>query len=174
MCNSSDPFGLCPWCEEQFQKVADAGAARGGAVGTAMVNGGAAANFLLEFSGVNSLYQGVADLFNGHPIRGGIAIAAATPIGREGRALFASEKLLAAHFEKHAAELGVSTAAAYLESAQRFFAGEAETAMRGADKLFYRESTNEFGALRGSGNIRTYFKPSEGRAYFDRIIGRNP
>jgi hypothetical protein len=167
----SDPFGLCPWCEDQFQNLANAGAVRGGAVGSAMVNAGATGNFLLEFTGANALYQGVKDLFNGHPIRGGIAIAAATPIGREGKALFASEKLLMGHFEKHAAEFGISTAAEYLQSAQRFFAGEAETFMRGTDKLFYREATNEFGVLSGSGSIRTYFKPSEGRAYFDRIVG---
>ncbi len=72
--------------------------------------------------------------------------------------------------EKHAAEFGLNTAVEYLGSAQKFFAsGGAETVMRGADKLFYNEATNEFGILSGSGKIRSYFKPTNCRAYWEQV-----
>jgi pyocin large subunit-like protein len=78
---------------------------------------------------------------------------------------------MAKHFESHAAEFGFKTNAEYLAAAQKFFAGgEAETIMRGADKLFHDEARNEFGVLSDKGNIRTYFKPFEGRVYWDDIL----
>lgn len=105
-----------------------------------------------------------------HLVKAGLTLALGLPVTGEGNALFASEKLLASHFAEHAAEFGFKTAAEYFGAARKFFGGEAETVMRGTDKLFYNEATNEFGVLGGSGNIRTYFKPTEGRAYWDRII----
>jgi hypothetical protein len=60
--------------------------------------------------------------------------------------------LLQSYFEKHAAEWGFNTAEEHLGAARSFF-GSKETASvaRGADRLFYRESTNEFGVISGKG-----------------------
>jgi RHS repeat-associated protein len=75
------------------------------------------------------------------------------------------------HFEKHGAEVGAKTAVEYLRGANALIRGGkgVETFVRsGGDKLFYREATNEFGVLAKDGKtIRTYFKPREGRQYFD-------
>ena len=36
------------------------------------------------------------------------------------------------------------------------------------DWLYYDVVTNEFGVLSADGYIRTFFRPSDGQAYFDR------
>lgn len=77
---------------------------------------------------------------------------------------------LAGHFEKHAAEFGFKSEAEYLAGANALIKGGegVETSVRAnGDKLFYREATNEFGVLAGDGKtIRTYFKPTDGKAYW--------
>lgn len=65
MCNSSDPFGLCPWTECLAQALADWGARQGGAVGTAAVNVGAGLNAAFEAVGVNDAASGGEALAHG-------------------------------------------------------------------------------------------------------------
>lgn len=36
------------------------------------------------------------------------------------------------------------------------------------DDVYYLESTNEFVIVATDGYIRTYFKPDDGKAYYDR------
>ncbi|MEX2110506.1 MAG: hypothetical protein WD802_07885, partial [Gemmatimonadaceae bacterium] len=78
--NFSDPFGLCtPWPDCLFQSAADWGAQRGGAVGSAVLNGAAAANAAAEAFGANGLGQAVAE---GDAVGGVVALAGMVPAGR--------------------------------------------------------------------------------------------
>jgi pyocin large subunit-like protein len=75
---------------------------------------------------------------------------------------------LQSHFEKHGAEFGYRTAEEYLQGARALVAGGegVETLARGADTLYYRATTNEFGVMSRERVIRTYFKPVQGAKYF--------
>lgn len=75
------------------------------------------------------------------------------------------------HFNKHGAEFGYASAEEYLAGANRVAASpealhklEAED----GDDVYYLESTNEFVIVSTDGYLRTYFKPNDGKAYFDR------
>ena len=88
---------------------------------------------------------------------------------------FRSQKLLNQHFEKHGAEFkddfGYKNAAEYEKGASdvindpdALFKHEAED----GDEVYYLEDTNEFVILSTDGYIRTYFRPSGGKKYFDK------
>lgn len=74
------------------------------------------------------------------------------------------------HFAKHGAEMGFATKEEYLRAAQALVRGGpgVETYQRGGDTLFFKESTDEFAVLSDRGVIRTYFKPNDGRRYWER------
>lgn len=74
------------------------------------------------------------------------------------------------HFEKHGAEMGFATKEEYLRAAQALVRGGpgVETWQRGGDTLFFKEQTNEFAVLSENGIIRTYFRPDDGRRYWER------
>jgi hypothetical protein len=74
------------------------------------------------------------------------------------------------HFRKHGHEMGFATQEDYLHAAQALVRGGpgVETYQRGGDTLFYRESTNEFAVLSDRNVIRTYFRPDNGRRYWER------
>lgn len=84
---------------------------------------------------------------------------------------FRKAAYLQEHFEKHGTEFGYATADEYLVGANRVVASpealhklEAED----GDDVYYLESTNEFVIVSTDGYLRTYFKPDDGKAYFDR------
>ena len=84
---------------------------------------------------------------------------------------FRKAEYLQEHFEKHGAEFGYASADEYLAGANRVIASpdalhklEAED----GDDVYYLESGNEFVIVSTDGYIRTYFKPNDGKAYFDR------
>ena len=84
---------------------------------------------------------------------------------------FRKAEYLQEHFEKHGAEFGYASAEEYLAGANRVVASpdvlhklEAED----GDDVYYLESSNEFVIVSTDGHIRTYFKPDDGKAYFDR------
>lgn len=84
---------------------------------------------------------------------------------------FRKAEYLQEHFDKHGAEFGYATADEYLAGANRVAASpealhklEAED----GDDVYYLESTNEFVIVSTDGYLRTYFKPDDGKAYFDR------
>ena len=84
---------------------------------------------------------------------------------------FRSVEKMQEHFEKHGAEFGYATVEEYLAGANRVVASpealhklEAED----GDDVYYLESTNEIVFVSTSGYLRTYFKPDNGKAYFDR------
>jgi RHS repeat-associated protein len=88
---------------------------------------------------------------------------------------FKSQKLLDTHYDKHAVkqgEFGKITKTEYLDRAQKLVTskpgGNILTKTRtNGDTMYYNKSTNEFGVTNASGNIRTYFKPSDGIGYFN-------
>lgn len=88
---------------------------------------------------------------------------------------FRNEKLLDDHFSKHGMEFSVDfdyeTAEDYEKGASdvinnpdALYKTEAED----GDGIYYLEETNEFVVLSTDGYIRTYFRPSGRKDYFDR------
>lgn len=88
---------------------------------------------------------------------------------------FRSEKLRDDHFSKHGGEFedefGYKTAEEYEKGASdvindpdALYKTEAED----GDGVYYIEETNEFVILSTDGYIRTYFRPSAGKSYFER------
>lgn len=103
------------------------------------------------------------------------AAAADSDNGREQTPIYAfyfrKAELLQEHFDKHGAEFGYTSTDEYLEGANRVIASaealhklEAED----GDDVYYLEATNEFVIVSTDGYLRTYFKPEDGKAYFDR------
>lgn len=84
---------------------------------------------------------------------------------------FRKAEYLQEHFEKHGAEFGFATAEEYLAGANRVVASpEALHKLEGedGDDVYYLESGNEIVFVSTDGYIRTYFKPNDGKTYFDR------
>ena len=88
---------------------------------------------------------------------------------------FRNKQYLSEHFSKHGGEFtkdfGYKTAAEYEKGASdvindpdALFKYEADD----GDGVYYLEATNEFVILSKDGYIRTYFRPSKGKEYFDR------
>lgn len=88
---------------------------------------------------------------------------------------FRTDKQLQQHFEKHGSEFdgdfSYSTAQEYEKGASdvindpdALYKTEAED----GDGVYYIEESNEFVILSTDGYIRTYFRPSSGKKYFDR------
>ena len=84
---------------------------------------------------------------------------------------FRKQQYLDEHFAKHGSEFDYETAEEYLAGANRvindpnsLYKTEAED----GDHIYYLESTNEFVVVSTDGYIRTYFRPSAGKDYFDR------
>lgn len=86
---------------------------------------------------------------------------------------FRTKDLLEAHYQKHGAEFGDITLEEYLQGANQLINSRSPELLtkyeaEDGDKLFYIERTNEFLVLSADGYIRTYFKPKDGIAYFNR------
>lgn len=88
---------------------------------------------------------------------------------------FRNEKLLNEHFDKHGKEFkddfGYKNAEEYEKGASdvinnpdALYKLESED----NDHVYYIEETNEFVVLSQDGYIRTYFRPSSGKKYFDK------
>lgn len=89
----------------------------------------------------------------------------------EQRYTFRNEKYLNDHFEKHGSEFDYATIEEYVEGANRVIASEEalhKTEAEDGDHIYYLESSNEIVFLSTDGYIRTYFKPSAGKKYYDR------
>lgn len=77
------------------------------------------------------------------------------------------------HWVKHRAEFPeYRTAGEYIEAAQAFLArpppGTLKKSRPNGDRLFYDPSTNTFAVGTATGAPRTMFRPTSGRAYWDR------
>ena len=90
---------------------------------------------------------------------------------------FASRQKLVDHYKKHGREFGTVTMEQYLRKAQELRdrpAGGAimETTRPDGVVSRYDRETGDFLAFNRDGIIRTYFRPTDGEAYFKRQIGR--
>lgn len=83
---------------------------------------------------------------------------------------FANEEALVEHFNKHGAEFGYTTKEAYLQGANNVIQNPNATKKTEADGdyVYYVQSSNEIVFVSPSGTIRTYFRPTDGIAYFNR------
>ncbi len=84
---------------------------------------------------------------------------------------FRNEDARKEHYEKHGDEFGYQDAAEYEAGANRVIQSDEalhkEEAEDG-DDVYYLEATNEFVIVSTDGYIRTYFKPEDGIAYYNR------
>lgn len=84
---------------------------------------------------------------------------------------FSSEEALSTHFQKHGYEFGYTTKEQYLQGAIRVIENPSSlkrTEAEDGDYVYYLQSTNEIVFVSQTGIIRTYFKPTDGIAYFYR------
>ncbi|MDE6024937.1 MAG: hypothetical protein K2G45_05725 [Lachnospiraceae bacterium] len=84
---------------------------------------------------------------------------------------FRSEKLLNEHYQKHGIEMGFSSASEYEAAARRVVENSKslhKTEAEDGDDVYYLESSNELVIVSTDGYIRTYFKPNDGIAYYNR------
>ena len=84
---------------------------------------------------------------------------------------FRTDKQAKEHFEKHGSEFPYSSLEAYVEGANKVINNKAaltKTEKEDGDFIYYVEKTNEFVVVSTDGYIRTYFKPSAGKAYYER------
>ena len=84
---------------------------------------------------------------------------------------FASKKLLDEHYQKHGIEMGFASAADYEKAASDVVNNPNALTKKEAednDDVYYVEATNEFVVVSTRGFIRTYFKPNNGKKYYDK------
>lgn len=91
----------------------------------------------------------------------------------EGDLVFANKSTWESHFEKHGGEFDglYKTKEEYVAGANKVIHNPKslyKTEKEDGDHIFYLEETNEFVVVATFGKIRTYFKPSGGKKYFDR------
>ncbi len=84
---------------------------------------------------------------------------------------FRNDNLLTQHFQKHGNEFSYSTKEEYEAGASAVINNPKalhKIESKDGDDVYYVEETNEFVVLSTDGYIRTYFKPSGGKSYYDR------
>ncbi len=100
--------------------------------------------------------------------------AASAPVSTVG---FRSADQLADHYAKHGAEFGTADEAAYLRLAQTLRdapvgGGVLEIVRADGVTTRFDRATGAFVAFGDDGVIRTFFRPADGEAYFERQAGR--
>ncbi len=88
-----------------------------------------------------------------------------------GSLTFRNLQYLQEHYEKHGIAMGFSSPEAYLAQANEVVKNPAslhKLEAEDGDDVYYLESTNDFVIVSTDGYIRTYFRPEDGKAYFDR------
>lgn len=84
---------------------------------------------------------------------------------------FRNSELLMQHYEKHGRSMGFASAEEYTAAANRVIS-DPETLHKkeqeDGDDVYYLEKTNDFVIVSTDGYIRTYFRPEDGIAYFNR------
>ena len=84
---------------------------------------------------------------------------------------FRNKVLLNDHYDKHGKEMGFKSAKEYEAAASAVINNPAclyKTEKEDGDHVFFLEETGDFVVLSLDGYIRTYFRPSSGKKYFDR------
>ena len=84
---------------------------------------------------------------------------------------FRNNARLEEHYQKHGVDMGFYTPQDYEDAAEKVIKDKKslhKTEAEDGDDVYYKESTNEFVIVSPDGYIRTYFEPSDGKAYYDR------
>ncbi len=84
---------------------------------------------------------------------------------------FRNEEALQEHYEKHGIEMGFESAEAYEKAASDVVNNPAslhKIEAEDGDDVYYLEETNDFVIVATYGAIRTYFRPEDGIAYYQR------
>lgn len=92
-------------------------------------------------------------------------------IESSGAYTFKSDNDLIEHFEKHGNEFKYTNESQYLDGANKVINSPDvlhKSEKEDGDDVYYLEKTNEFVIVSTSGYIRTYFKPQDGIAYYNR------
>lgn len=121
-----------------------------------------------ENNSINEDIQ-VADESNESDDAGDDIISESTSVDR--RYTFRNDRLFEEHFEKHGGEFPYNTREEYLEGANIMLANPDKLhklEKEDGDDVYYLEETNEFIIVSKDGYLRTYFKPSKGKQYFDK------
>ena len=85
--------------------------------------------------------------------------------------LFRSDELLEEHYEKHGREMGFASPEEYLAGANAVIRHSDvlhKIEKEDGDDVYYLEVTNDFVIVSTDGYIRTYFRPEDGIAYYNR------
>ncbi len=85
--------------------------------------------------------------------------------------VFRNDKLLMEHFEKHGKDMGFGSPEEYLAGANAVVHNSDalhKTEQEDGDDVYYVRSTNDLVIVSVDGYIRTYFRPEDGAAYYDR------
>lgn len=91
--------------------------------------------------------------------------------GQEIKYTFRNDTYLTEHFEKHGKDFDYSNKEEYLAGANRVIASDDamhKLEAEDGDDVYYLEASNEFVIVSTDGFIRTYFKPEDGVAYYNR------
>ncbi len=94
-----------------------------------------------------------------------------TPTPTEKQYTFRNKSTRDSHFEKHGQEFPYATVEEYVAGANKVIHSPDalhKIEKEDGDDIYYLEASNEFVVVSTDGYIRTYFKPSAGKAYFDR------
>ncbi|MCQ2492678.1 MAG: hypothetical protein MJ087_06520 [Lachnospiraceae bacterium] len=84
---------------------------------------------------------------------------------------FKNDQLLKQHWDKHGDEFDYDTIDEYVAGANRVINSKDalhKLEKEDGDDVYYLEDSNEFVIVSTNGYIRTYFKPSSGKRYFDK------
>lgn len=84
---------------------------------------------------------------------------------------FRAERNLKEHFEKHGDEFDYDSEEEYLQGANRVIQSKDvlhKHEEEDGDDVYYLEESNEIVIVGTNGHIRTYFKPSDGKDYYNR------
>ncbi len=84
---------------------------------------------------------------------------------------FKNDQLLKQHWDKHGDEFDYDSIDEYVAGANRVINSKDalhKLEKEDGDDVYYLEDSNEFVIVSTNGYIRTYFKPSSGKRYFDR------
>lgn len=99
------------------------------------------------------------------------SVVTETPVNVQSAVMFRNDELLQEHYKKHGISMGYESAEQYLAGANAVLNNSDvihKTEKEDGDDVYYVEDTNDFVVVSVDGYIRTYFRPDEGREYFEK------
>jgi len=96
------------------------------------------------------------------------------PAPGDGQLHWGNPRTLEDHFQRHGADFSAESPEDYARQAHAFYLNREQHQLKtdaGGTMRVYDAATNAFGAYNADGATKTYFKPGNGQAYFDRQPG---